>query len=625
MKLELIRNPTMFSMMERGIRGGMSVITHRLAKPNNVNLPNYNPQKPDSYCIYLDANNLYGWAMSQSMPQCNLHFLTRREIENLDIMTISDDADVGYILEVDLTYPKRLHDMHNDLPLAPDRRHVHTCEWSPKQKQLSPKSLLSPLSSPAPVPATDTPIGSSAKRENTTSTTGNASTTVDSGSNKVDAVAGLHDSDSGGDCNKDDDDDDDEEEEDDTGSAEEEGKASVTSCATAGCCCCESHHNHHSTKKLIADFYDKNNYVIYYRNLKLYVRLGMRITCVHRVVAFRQSKWLKRYIELNTELRKRARNAFEKDFFKLMNNSVFGKTMENVRNRRNFQLVSDSRTLSRIVRKPSFERCQIINSDLVLTLSLRQRIKLFKPIFVGFTILDNSKQLMYEFHYDVVKERYGQRAQLCFTDTDSLLYLITTPDIYSDMYEQRDLYDFSDYPADHDLQSNANKKVLGKMKDEMCGKPIQEFVGLRSKMYSIQVGSSTTGSEQQQQKKTAKGVKRETIRKCLTHEMFRQCLLSGKSVMKRMRNIRSFNHKIYSTVQTKVALSSFDDKRYILRDGIHTRAYGHYRNKSAAAATRRQKDNCCASSATGGKITVKKRPQTITKRRRQPPKGESNG
>ena len=387
MKLELIRNPTMFSMMERGIRGGMSVITHRLAKPNNVNLPNYNPQKPDSHCIYLDANNLYGWAMSQSMPQCNLHFLSRREIENLDIMTIPDDADVGYILEVDLTYPKRLHDMHNDLPLAPDRRHVHTCEWSPKQRQLSPKSsfLLSPLF------ATDAHIGSSVKPGKTNSTKGSAPTTMDSGSNKV-TVAGLHD---GGDIGCDHHNDDNAEDNSDKNSAAEEEeteeeKASVTSC-TAGCSCCYESQHHHS-KKLIADFYDKNNYVIHYRNLKLYVRLGMRITCVHRVVAFRQSKWLKRYIELNTELRKRARNAFEKDFFKLMNNSVFGKTMENVRNHRKFQLVSDSRTLSRIVRKPSFERVQIINNDLVLTYSLRPRIKLFKPIFVGFTILESVRE-----------------------------------------------------------------------------------------------------------------------------------------------------------------------------------------------------------------------------------------
>ena len=599
MKLELIRNPTMFSMMERGIRGGMSVITHRLAKPNNVNLPNYNPQKPDSHCIYLDANNLYGWAMSQSMPQCNLHFLSRREIENLDIMTIPDDADVGYILEVDLTYPKRLHDMHNDLPLAPDRRHVHTCEWSPKQRQLSPKSsfLLSPLP-----PATDAHIGSSVKQGKTNSTKGSASTTMDSGSNKV-TVAGLHD---GGDIGCDHNNDDNAEDNSDKNSAAEEEeteeeKASVTSC-TAGCSCCYESQHHHS-KKLIADFYDKNNYVIHYRNLKLYVRLGMRITCVHRVVAFRQSKWLKRYIELNTELRKRARNAIEKDFFKLMNNSVFGKTMENVRNHRKFQLVSDSRTLSRIVRKPSFERVQIINNDLVLTYSLRPRIKLFKPIFVGFTILDNSKQLMYEFHYDVVKKRYGQRAQLCFTDTDSLLYLITTPDIYSDMNEQQHLYDFSDYPADHALHSNTNKKVLGKMKDEMCGKPIREFVGLRSKMYSIQIGATDM-----EQKKTAKGVQRDVVRKRLTHDMFRQCLLSGKSVTKRMRSIRSFNHKIYSTVQSKVALSSFDDKRYILWDGINTRAYGHYRNKSPD------------SSAAAGVCSQQKR--TIKKQRRHFPSQE---
>ena len=524
-QLQLIRNPTIFNMIERGIRGGMSVITHRLAHANNKYLPQqYDAELPESYCVYLDANNLYGWAMSQHMPERNLHFLKRSDINRLDIMKVSDDAEEGYILEVDLIYPESLHDLHNDLPLAPERRHVNSAEWSAKQKQLS--------------------LSCSFRARSTSCTTTATSTNDEEDGRK---------------------------EEDIFGASKKQSNSS----------------------KLIADFHNKNNYVVHYRNLKLYVRLGMKVTRIHRVLAFRQSQWLKPYIELNTELRKKAKNAFQRDFYKLMNNSVFGKTMENVRNYRNFNLVSDSRTLARIVQKPTFERCHIINKDLVLTFSLKLTVKLFKPIFVGFSILDNAKQLMYEFHYDVIKARYGERAQLCFTDTDSLLYLIQTQDIYADMKDQSQLYDFSDYPKEHDLYSTANKKVLGKMKDELSGKPICEFVGLRSKMYSIQVGCPTSGKGGDgwggEQRKTAKGVKRETIRKCLTHEMFKECLLSGKSFVERMRNIRSYNHKIFSTLQEKVALSAFDDKRYILDDGIHTRAYGHYRNTAKAATHTKHK------------------------------------
>ena len=539
-------------MIERGIRGGMSVITHRLAHANNKCLPQqYDAGLPESYCIYLDANNLYGWAMSLHMPERNLHFLKRSEINRLDIMKVSDDAEEGYILEVDLIYPESLHDLHNDLPLAPERRHVNSAEWSAKQKQLSLSCSFVARSTSCTTTATSTTTKTTQLSDDDDHYDDNRSSSSNSNNNN-------NDNEDGG------------KKEDIFGASKKQSNSS----------------------KLIADFHTKNNYVVHYRNLKLYLRLGMKITCIHRVVAFRQSQWLKSYIELNTELRKKAKNAFQRDFYKLMNNSVFGKTMENVRNYRNFNLVNDSRTLARIVQKPTFERCHIINKDLVLTFSLKKKVKLFKPIFVGFTILDNAKQLMYEFHYDVIKARYGERAQLCFTDTDSLLYLIQTRDIYADMKDQSHLYDFSDYPKEHDLYSTANKKVLGKMKDELSGKPICEFVGLRSKMYSIQVGCPTSGKDGGggggEQRKTAKGVKRETIRKCLTHEMFKECLLSGKSFVERMRNIRSYNHNIFSTLQEKVALSAFDDKRYILDDGIHTRAYGHYRNNAPQQQQRRR-------------------------------------
>jgi hypothetical protein len=494
----------MFNMIECGIRGGMSVITHRLATANNKNLSSklYDDTMPASYCVYLDANNLYGWAMSQSMPYSNLHWLSEEEISRLDVLAIADDSEEGFILEVDLHYPSDLHDLHNDLPLAPERRRVCPSEWSPMQKRIYQHSSVN---------------RSKAFVHNMMRMTSKGPTT----------------------------------------SAK--------------------------TQKLIADLYDKNNYVIHYRNLKLYLRLGMILRKIHRVIAFKQSPWLSKYISLNTDCRKRATNTFEKDFFKLMNNSVFGKTMENVRNRQTFELVSSRQRLAKVVGKPCFRAVTILNEDLVLAKSQQSCIKLFKPIFIGFSILDISKELMYAFHYDVIKARYGNAACLCFTDTDSLLYHIRTRDIYSDMAEQKDFYDFSDYPTDHKLFSADNKKVLGKMKDEMNGQPIAEFVGLRCKMYSV---LQDCGKE----KKVAKGVQKATIKKSMTHEMYRHCLLSHNNVNAKVRNIRSFNHEVFSIVQSRTALSCFDDKRYILDDGVHTRAYGHFRNSSSSNSSSSSSD-----------------------------------
>ena len=163
---------------------------------------------------------------------------------------------------------------------------------------------------------------------------------------------------------------------------------------------------------------------------------------------------------MNTERRKVARNAFEKDFFKLMNNSIFGKTMENVRGRKNIELVHTAKRMTKVAAKPNFTSFKIFNQHLVAANCLKTTILLNKPIYVGFAILDLSKLLMYDFHYGYIKTKYGNDAQLCFTDTDSLLYDIKCDDIYGDMAEDIDKFDFSDYPADHPLFNVTNKKVL---------------------------------------------------------------------------------------------------------------------------------------------------------------------
>ena len=264
---------------------------------------------------------------------------------------------------------------------------------------------------------------------------------------------------------------------------------------------------------------------MHYRNLKQHLTLGMRLTKIHRVLVFDQSPWLKTYIDFNTEKRKNARNEFEKDFFKLMNNSVFGKTMENLRKRVNVKLVNTEKQLEKLSASPLFDYFRIFNEDLIAVNMKKPSLYLNRPIYVGFCILDLSKVLMYDFHYNYIKAKYGNRATLLFTDTDSLCYNIRTDDVYRDMYGDLDLFDTSEYDHNHFLFSTRNKKVLGKMKDETHGIPVQEFVGLRPKMYSLLYQEGGRDVE----KKTAKYIAKYVTKRHIRHAHYKDCLFLKKT------------------------------------------------------------------------------------------------
>ena len=240
-------------------------------------------------------------------------------------------------------------------------------------------------------------------------------------------------------------------------------------------------------EKLVPNLRNKDRYVLHYRNLQLYLSQGLRRTAVHRALRFDQSPWMEPYIRMNTELRKKAASDFEKDLYKLMNNSVFGKTMENLRRRVDVKLVRShvEDKLRRIIASPAFARANIFDDDLAAIQIHKSRLALNRPVFMGMSILDLSKHLMYDFYYNQLRGQYGDRCQLLYTDTDSLLLEVQSEDVFRDMASHAELYDTSDYPPEHPLHSIANKKVLGKMKDECAGRPIAEYVGLRPKMYSI--------------------------------------------------------------------------------------------------------------------------------------------
>ena len=287
-KLELLTDYDMLLMVEERIRGGICHSIHRHAKANNKYTENDDENEESSYIQYLDANNLYGWAMSQKLPVNSFKWIedTSRTSEEF-IKNYNEDNNKGYILEVDLKYPKKLHDSHSDLPFLPRRMKIDQC------------------------------------------------------------------------------------------------------------------------KKFVCNLHNKKKYVVHIKSSKQALNHGLKLKKVHRIIKFNQRAWLKPYIDMNTELRKLAKDDFEKHLFKLMNNAVFGKTMEIIRKHNNIKLVTTDKKRNKLVSEPNYHTINYISKDLSTIEMNKTRVKMNKSIYVGLSILDISKILMYEFWYDYMKPKYG--------------------------------------------------------------------------------------------------------------------------------------------------------------------------------------------------------------------------
>ena len=445
--LELLTDVDMLLMVERGIRGGVSMISKRYGRANNKYMgDSFISSLISTFLAYLDANNLYGVAMSMKLPTHGFKWMTEKELSCWESHPC--------ILEVDLEYPKKLHDLHNDYPLAPER------------------------------------------------------------------------------------------------------------------IMCKN-----NIEKLIPNLRNKERYVLHYQNLMQYMKLGLQLKKIHRGISFEESEWLKPYIDLNTELRAKAINKFEKDFFKLMNNSAFGKTMENIRKRKVVKLLSDRNKAKKYVAKPNFKHLNIFNEELIGVHMKKTSLTMDKPIYLGMSISDLSKTVMYNFHYEYIKPKYGDKAKLLFTDTDSLMYQIETKDFFKDISgDVNKWFDTSNFPSVHPsgIPTGCNNKMLGKFKDEAGGKIIEEFVGLRAKLYSLKMFEG-------KEIKKCKGVKRVVVENCLPHDNFLKCLKDREEKMVQMNVIRSYGHEVFTEEVNKVGLSANDDKRYIRKGGIKTYAWWHYK------------------------------------------------
>ena len=233
-------------------------------------------------------------------------------------------------------------------------------------------------------------------------------------------------------------------------------------------------------KKLILDLLSKKNYKLYYKNLEYYIRLGIKVDKVHKILTFDEKVFLKKYIYLNTELRKHRKNDLETDLFKLMNNSIFGKSMENVLNKSNVKLINnDPEKLLKLIKEPNFEHIHKISDKQVLVQSKPVKTKFKKPIYLGACVLETSKLHMYKFWYDYLKVKYENNVNFLYSDTDSYKLEIFTDDVYENMKNDNHLFDFSEYPKDHKCYDIKNKKKLGIFKDELKGKIMTEFSCLK--------------------------------------------------------------------------------------------------------------------------------------------------
>ena len=218
--------------------------------------------------------------------------------------------------------------------------------------------------------------------------------------------------------------------------------------------------------------------------------------------------WLKEYIDINTELRKNAKNEFEKNFFKWMINAILGKTMENVRNYRDIKLVTSEKRRKRLASQPNHHSCKKFSDNLMAIEMKKTILKMNKPLYLGASILDISKTLMYKFWYDYFKPKYGDRAKLCYTDTDSFIIYIKTEDFFEDISNDVEKwFDTSNFDKNdkRPLPIGKNKKVPGLFKDELGGKIIIEAIALRRKTYAY---LDDDGNDH----KKAKGTKKCVIR-----------------------------------------------------------------------------------------------------------------
>lgn len=465
-EIDLLTNYDDYDFVQRGIRGGMTFVNEHHAVVNTPSCPDfYDANLPLHELLYVDANNLYGKALSMPLPLKDFKWLSEDQCSNLDISSLNLEEDVGYLFEVDLSYPEYVQDKSEDLPFAPEAGIVDSKCLTEYMKELYGDLY---------------------------------------GSKKYTAFP-----------------------------------------------------------KLMLTHGDKRRYIVHGLLLQFYLSQGMRLEKVHGALRFTQKSFFEKYISFNSQQRQMAVSEFAKDFYKLKNNSLFGKTMENVMKRINFKLVTNLIELKKFSTKPSFQRSISYSESLSGVSMYPEEVLLNKPIFIGQAVLDLSKLVMYKWRYHVFpnyEEQFNGSIRILGGDTDSFFLSVKNISVYQELLPAmlNDGYlDTSNFSKHHPLYSLEYKANLQCVKDESKGNVFQEFVLLKPKCYSMKYVD-----EKIPDVKKAKGVRRVTLKNEVNYsDYYKTFARLNKGLCKEQSRISSKNHKISTIYYCKNTLSIWEDKR----------------------------------------------------------------
>lgn len=539
-KFELLSDINMYTVVERAKRGGYSGVLKRLAIANVPSESNYDPKKPISHIIYKDANNLYGAAMMLHLAtggyrwELDSEWTIERIMSHLDL---AHQQARGALLEADVSFPDECHDRLSSFPVLPEVCEVRTDMLSPYQRMLKE--------------ATHAPESSG--------------------------------------------------------------------------------------EKLIAHLGPRTRYVIDVRALAYYLSLGVRLDRVHRVLTFDQSDWLGVFVKWCATQRAAAPDTLTRDMFKLVANSVYGRSLMDKRRHGDVVILTcadvekENKKIRRYAASPTFRQYAETESGVGLLAKRKKETLLDTHITVGVQVLDLSKLIVAKWWYDTVQPLWGNRVEALYTDTDSLVMHVESGRVvdgvmtdcyWTDLAKIASTLDMSNQPKGvvdtipELAAARKNKNVPGYFKDECAvevdvtldyidpatddlavvkvpvHKEIHEFVALRAKCYSYSA-SVPSGEEgvvaSVKDDRRLKGISKSVARKIACDDYLWALELSHvapeHSVSSHsMTRLASSKHAITTVRQEKRSLNPYDDKRYILEDGITTLPFGHYRTRAAAAA-----------------------------------------
>jgi len=324
---------------------------------------------------------------------------------------------------------------------------------------------------------------------------------------------------------------------------------------------------------LLLNLYNKKEYSVYYKNLQFYCNLGVVLDKVHQVICFEEKKVFEEYVNKNIALRNEAISKAKKNAYKLILNSFYGSLAMRKELHRNIYICTNEERASKIVSKPYFQNFTLVDQNTSILVCKKPTVLLDRFPLVAAVILELSKLHMYKLWYHVFKNKFKNRVSLLYVDTDCFNMHIVGSNVNEELkclsLDGETVFDHSNLPVEDSLYSVSKKGIPGYLKNEVAGKKIYAFVGLKRKMYAFKFYNDKFS------KMRARGVPKQALKK-FSFITYCKTLKKRKIVYASFRTIRSIKCQLHTILQKKIAFTALSTDRYILGDGINTLPYGHF-------------------------------------------------